>query len=148
MRICFAKFGFTVVNPTSPLTNLLCLSLFQLGPLSSVYFNRSLFSTSYDLFLCGGKISTFTNLPLLTTNLGACRRHLAIYEVSPPRVTNASRVTLTSTTSAQDMECSLVLSHTQSLNPTQRFVTKLVQLTKRAWGELAGQRNSFGKLRN
>jgi hypothetical protein len=46
------------------------------------------------------------------------------------------------------MECSVVLSHTQSLNPTQRFATKIVQLTKRAWGELSGQRNSFGKLRN
>jgi hypothetical protein len=46
------------------------------------------------------------------------------------------------------MECSLVLSHTQSLNPSQGFATKLAQLTKRDWGELVGQKESLGKLRN
>jgi hypothetical protein len=44
------------------------------------------------------------------------------------------------------MKCSLVLTHIQSLNPTQRFATKLAQLTKKGWGELAGQRIGFGKL--
>ena len=39
-RICFPKFRFTTVNPTSPLRNSLGVSLFQLDPLSWVSFNH------------------------------------------------------------------------------------------------------------
>ena len=44
-RICFPKFRFTTVNPTSPLRNSLGVSLFQLDPLSWVSFNYFLVST-------------------------------------------------------------------------------------------------------
>jgi hypothetical protein len=37
--ICFPKFRFTTVNPTSPLRNSMGVSLFQLDPLSWVSFN-------------------------------------------------------------------------------------------------------------
>ena len=40
IRICFPKFRFTTVNPTSPLRNSLGVSLFQLDPLSWVSFNH------------------------------------------------------------------------------------------------------------
>ena len=40
IRICFPKFRFTTVNPTSPLKNSLGVSLFQLDPLSWVSFNH------------------------------------------------------------------------------------------------------------
>ena len=39
--ICFPKFKFTNVNPTSPLRNSLDLSLLQLDLLSWVFFNHS-----------------------------------------------------------------------------------------------------------
>ena len=48
-RICFPKFRFTTVNPTSLLRNLLGVSLFQLDPLSWVSFNQ--FSDSTILIL-------------------------------------------------------------------------------------------------
>ena len=48
-RICFPKFRFTTVNPTSPLRNSLAVSLFQLDPLSWVSFNH--FSDSTILIL-------------------------------------------------------------------------------------------------
>ena len=48
-RICFPKFRFTTVNPTSPLRNSLGVSLFQLDPLSWVSFNH--FSDSTILIL-------------------------------------------------------------------------------------------------
>ena len=48
-KICFPKFRFTIVNPTSPLRNSLGVSLFQLDPLSWVSFNH--FSDSTILIL-------------------------------------------------------------------------------------------------
>ena len=44
-RICFLKFRFTAMNPTSPLRNSLGVSLFQLDPVSWVSFNHFLIST-------------------------------------------------------------------------------------------------------
>jgi len=42
----------------------------------------------------------------------------------------------------------LLLTHTPSLNPTQE-ICKLVSMTHKEWlGELAGQENGLGKLRN
>ena len=42
----------------------------------------------------------------------------------------------------------LLLTHAPSLNPTQE-ICKLVSMTHKEWlGELAGQENGFGKLRN
>ena len=49
MRICFPKFRFTTVNPTSPLRNSLGVSLFQLDLLSWISFNH--FSDSTILIL-------------------------------------------------------------------------------------------------
>jgi hypothetical protein len=42
-------------------------------------FQPLLVSTRYNPFHYGGKIPTFTNLPLLTTSLGASRRRLIVY---------------------------------------------------------------------
>jgi len=46
IRICFLKFRFTTMNPTSPLRNSLGVSLFQLDPVSWVSFNHFLASLS------------------------------------------------------------------------------------------------------
>ena len=40
IRICFPKFRFTTMNPTSSLRNSFGVSLFQLDPLSWVSFNH------------------------------------------------------------------------------------------------------------
>ena len=54
-RICFPKFRFTNVNPTSPLRNSLGLSLLQLDPLSWVFFNHFLLSTILILSTKGAR---------------------------------------------------------------------------------------------
>ena len=56
-RICFPKFRFTTVNPTSPLRISLGVSLFQLDPLSWVSFNHFPDSTILILSTRGGKIT-------------------------------------------------------------------------------------------
>ena len=75
--ICFPKFRFTTVNPTSPLRNSLGMSLFQPDPLSWVFINHSSFPLSWS-FLPKGQDHARTNLSQLTTPLGASRRHLAV----------------------------------------------------------------------
>ena len=56
IRICFLKFRFTTMNPTSPLRNSLGVSLFQLDPVSWVSFNYFLIFHYLDPFHQGGKI--------------------------------------------------------------------------------------------
>jgi hypothetical protein len=54
-RICFQKFRFTTVNPTSPLRNSLGVSLFQLNLMSWVSFNHFLDSTILILSTKGAR---------------------------------------------------------------------------------------------
>ena len=68
-RFCFPKFRFTTVNPTSPLRNSLGVSLFQLDPVSLVFFQPLLLSTIL-IFSTKGARSCPHRLPLRTTPLG------------------------------------------------------------------------------
>jgi hypothetical protein len=115
--------------PASPLRNSLGLSLFQLGPLSSVYFNR--FSFHYlDLFPCGGEIDAFTNFPWLTTNLGARRatpNHLEGFTFKSNKCfTNC----LMKSTSAKDGNGSLLLSITQTFTLSTQLTRYLKETHK------------------
>jgi hypothetical protein len=88
--ICLPKFRIT--NPvirTSPLRR---LELLPRPTPSRVSFNHFPHSTKLLLLSFRRRSGPSQTFPRRTTRLGALGRHLAVYEASPPRVTNASRV--------------------------------------------------------
>ena len=76
-KICFPKFRFTTVYPTSLLRNSLGVSLFQLDPLSWVSFNNFPDSTIL-IHSTKGARSRPHKLATTTTTLGASQRCLAV----------------------------------------------------------------------
>ena len=149
--ICFLKFRFTTVNPTSPLRNSLGVSLFQLDPLSWVSFNH--FSDSTILILSTkGARSRPHRLAAAHHNVGIQPMTPSCLGGNPPRVINVnfesfdkSRVlklwllTCCSNCSSHNAH----QSHTCSISQPNPKICNLDGLThKQCWGELAGQENA------
>jgi hypothetical protein len=97
--ICIPKFRIT--NPVIPTSPLRKLELLTRPTLSYVAFNH--FPRSTNLLLSFRRWSRPSQtFPRLATRLGALAQRLAVYEASPPSITNASRV-LDAAQSAQDL---------------------------------------------
>jgi hypothetical protein len=114
--ICWPKFGIT--NPVISTSPLRKLELLTRSAPRWVSFNHFPHSTKFLLLSFWRRSESSQTFPILTTRLGALWRLLAVYEASPPRVTNASRV-LDVAQSAQGL--GLVLT-TQISPPNSRIL--------------------------
>jgi hypothetical protein len=126
MRICLPKFGIT--------TRDLYVSVEEAWVAHKANFKPGLFqqlshSTKLLLLSFWRRSRPSQTFSRLTTCLGALGQHLAVYEASPPRVTNATKIASQSSNS-QVLTKRILSTHHLG------FLTNHKILTKREWREL------------